>query len=741
MRFDFMDLKIVSEEKLVSEIFASEIEKRTGKKPEILNSADENCVVLKIDETIEDKDFYSAELKENNVLEMTAKTVRGLIFAVGHFLRKTVYTDGKITLVKDFSGSYKPDKKIRGHQIGFRHINNTYDAWTPETARQYFIESMFYGCNIVELIPEDEGNPKEHNEIMPCTQNEFMYKCSEYADELDLDVSLWYPNDEREIEQSAELRKEVVSNLSRIDVIFPPGGDPGEYPADEFLDRCSKIIDKAREVKPSVEMWPSAQAPHSIANWGEAFIESIKALPDGKITGVIQGPNRAFDIDVLRRKLPEKYPIRLYPDITHNLRCEYSVHYPREDWHYSLASVNSREAINPRPSEFRRIHRQTRPYTVGSVSYSEGVNDDVNKVVWGMLEFDNNAELMEILEDYARLYFVGAPSRECAEAIMGLEKNWEGDCAENPVIDSTYDAFRKILEACPSLKNNWRYMMCVYRSMFDKLIKMRRIFENSLIEEASYQIRKHGNLNKALEILDCEYDEEYTKLYNEIFAVGDILFNLIGMQTSVERHYASHWERGAVLETIDRPVTNRKWFRKRVERALEKDNGVEYMLKVIDRNKVNSDETYFSFGEHGYEILGVPQKNGEPYINFMGDKPDNADGDIPMEMVKVYDHYSLNAKLGGFVSDCDYKLRITFHDKGEGSGKYTLKANDTIIYQGVRFGGERDEEYDEMMLAPGFISVSYILPKSVFVNGCLDLEITEEESGCEISEFSIRKIK
>jgi hypothetical protein len=46
------------------------------------------------------------------------------------------------------------------------------------------------------------------------------------------------------------------------------------------------------------------------------------------IDGVITGPNAAFPLDILRRYLPSEYPIRLYPDITHNVRCEYPVQSP-----------------------------------------------------------------------------------------------------------------------------------------------------------------------------------------------------------------------------------------------------------------------------------------------------------------------------------------------------------------------------------------------------------------------------
>ncbi|MFO0958147.1 MAG: hypothetical protein U0800_12090 [Isosphaeraceae bacterium] len=40
-----------------------------------------------------------------------------------------------------------------------------------------------------------------------------------------------------------------------------------------------------------------------------------------------------------------------------------------------------REAINPRLLQYAPIHNHLAPYTAGFLSYSDGVHDDVNKVV------------------------------------------------------------------------------------------------------------------------------------------------------------------------------------------------------------------------------------------------------------------------------------------------------------------------------------------------------------------------
>ena len=744
MKFDFTNLNIfaqTTDELKAAEILSLKIEERTGRKPEIKN---EKPVVIFSqcgEERLPHKDCFEIELTDGE-LKIFAHTVRGLIFGAGKFLMKSVCDGEKVTLISDIAGKHIPEKRIRGHQNAYRTMPNTYDAWSPEQFRDHFINLMLFGTNTTEILPPD--NPiteRSYNSLMKWDMREHMNKCSHYANELDMDVSVWYPNDELPEDESAELRRETLKDAERIDIIFPPGGDPGDYPADQFVSRCVKITKELRKIKPEIQMWPSAQMPRGIPGWGDMFVEKINETEDGIISGVIQGPNRAMEVYELRRRIDGRFPLRFYPDITHNLRCEYSVQYPSEAWHYSLQAVNSRESVNPRPQEYKRIHSIKSPYTVGSVSYSEGVTDDANKFVWGRLEWEKEQSVREMLEDYSRLFFPGADYIRCAQAISGLEYNWIGDPLDNPNIENTLASFRDIVKENPELHDNWRFLMHLYRAEFDMLVKLRRRAETDWIAEARDYIFR-DKLEEAEEILSNDFDEKYYALHSEIFTIGDKLFDLIGMQTSVERHDALSWERGAVLDLIDRPVTNRRWYLKKIAQAKETENPVLFMKKIMQRNKVESDEMYFSFAEHGYAPLDTTQQHGEPYMNVISDRRENVDGDIPMELLKCYDHYTLNANLGGFTGDCDYKLIVTYHaEDKERKGVQTILANGKTIYSGNNYGGERDAEFDKMYLAPGYFSASYILPKDVFVNGCLELEIGETVDGVEIGEFRIVKVK
>ena len=728
---DFSGFRIFSQtadELKAAGIFAEEIFLRTGKKPENTTDKINSNFIFETDSSIS-RDGYRIACSSQNIT-VYASGIRGFIFGFGMFLRKIVPVCGVPVLTEDISGEYMPDKSIRGHQIGYRTTPNTYDAWSYDDYRRYYLDMMYFGSNTVEHIPYERGVSKR-NRLMKYDEEEFLVRASEMADELDLDVSLWHPNNDGEtVEFAAERRGRLYDTIPRLDVVFPPGGDPGEFGADEFVLRCKEISKALKKVRPNAQMWPSAQQPHSQPDWGEVFISEMEKLPE-EIDGIITGPNHAFDLETLRRRLPAKYPIRLYPDITHNVRCEYPVHFDRDDWHFALTTCLSRECTNPRPREYRQIHRLTRRYVVGSVSYSEGITDDVNKMVWADMDFFPDCDLRTSLLDYSRLFFYGADADEIADGILALELNWQCDPAENPTIDRTLDTFEMLNSKYPFLAENWRFVQLHMRAKCDWVVRRRRLFELNLIKLAEKEI-KNGNLENAKEILETDFDEQYKKERNDITDMCAKLFELIGLQTDIENYCADNWERGAILETMDLPVTDRKFLLSKLESA-----DAESMNRIINRNKVRSDEYYFSVALNGLEECGIPQ-DGYVYMNFQGDRPNVNTGAMPVSMFKVYDNLTFKCKVGGLDFDGDYRLKITYMSKkDENSVSHKITANGAVIYEGVQFGGEKDEAFDSEMLPAGFETASYIIPKEVIYNGCVDLEFSEPDMGVMFSEFWI----
>src|SRR5262249_16542409 len=148
------------------------------------------------------------------------------------------------------------------------------------------------------------------------------------------------------------------------------------------------------------------------------------------------------------------YPIRHYPDITHSRTSQY----PVPDWDTAFAMTEAREVINPRPRGQTQIFRVTQPFTTGFISYSEGCNDDVNKIVWSPPGSDPDADITETLRDYGR-YFIGPDYADSfAQGLQALERNWQGPVLSNDGIHTTFLQFRSMERgAQPAELLNWRF--------------------------------------------------------------------------------------------------------------------------------------------------------------------------------------------------------------------------------------------------------------------------------------------
>ncbi len=738
--FNFTDLTVFAQggqAEYAAELFSREISKRTDKVPAFTPENTAPKITFIEDISIENKDFYKIEQSENT-LKITAKTLRGLIYGYSLFLRKIMVCEDNITLMKNIEGEYSPQKKIRGHQVGYRDTPNTYDAWSYDQYFQYYLDMMAFGANTVEHNGSSDG--KKRNPLMKYDQFDFLVEASALADKLDLDVSLWQANDTDESEENAlKSREKLYASMPRLDYLFPPGGDPGELPADVFIDRCEKIAKVLHKSHPKAQMHPSAQAPHSIKNWGDVFCESINNSKNG-IDCFILGPNHAFPVHELRKRVSDRYQMRFYPDITHNLRCEYPVNFQQDDWHFAFANTLSRESVNPRPTELLTLHRIFSPYTNGSVSYSEGVHDDLNKMVWSALEFDPNIPLSEIVEDYVRYFFPGAPVKPLTDIIFALEKNWQGAPEENPCIEPCYKKFTELKAKIPSLMENWRFVMHYFRALCDYLVQERRVFELILCEEAETHL-KNSNISDAVKVLNSPYDEHYGNLRRELDYLGGKLFELIGLQLDVEHYFAKSWERGATLETIDNNITDLEFLKSKCKIALSLsgDERKKFIDILLNSRKKRHGEVYFSMALDGLKTLGTNQ-TGEFYMDIQGDRPFAKEKAYPMALSKAFDHFSLEAFFGGLAPDTDYELKIVYKTQSKEKIKnHKITVNDKIIYEGPRYGGNPDPFFDSALLSEDFESATYPLPRQVILNTTVHLLITEPTDGFLISELWITK--
>ena len=267
------------------------------------------------------------------------------------------------------------------------------------------------------------------------------------------------------------------------------------------------------------------------------------------------------------------------PTLHIRLRCQY----PVPDWDVAYSLTEAREVINPRPRDQSAIFHAFADQTIGFITYSEGCNDDVNKIVWSALGWDPDADILEVLRQYSR-YYVGPGSGDVdgfAQGLLALEQNWRGPLLANTSVETTLQQFRDLeRRAKPDVLQNWRFQQALYRAYYDAYVRSRLIYETDLESQAISRLRVSGEIGSVAAMDQAEAILERaishptaTELRARIFTLAEALFQSIHMQLSVPLYKAIHFGRGATLDTVDVPLNNRNWLKARFDaiRKLESE--------------------------------------------------------------------------------------------------------------------------------------------------------------------------
>lgn len=521
--------------------------------------------------------IFTAQEGNKNVVWILGADARGAMFGVGKFLRTAEMSKKKVLFTTELDFASSPKQTLRGHQIGYRNTANSWDAWTVEQFDQYIRDLVIFGTNAIENIPFVAKDESPHFKVDPQVMEVEMSKiCASYG----IDYWVWTPasfdlNDTKLRSEALNTHEEFYKTVPHLSDIFFPGGDPGHNHPKLVLPFLKDLHSRLMKYHPDAGIWISLQG--FSAEQIDYFYTYLDENKPGWLRGVVSGPSSP-SISGTRHRLPEQYQHRHYPDITHNVRCDY----PVLNWDQAFALTIGREGINPMPNYYSQIHAHYAPFTDGFVSYSDGCHDDVNKVTWSMRGWDIEMEPRDIMVDYSRFFFGPELAEKAADGIFGLENNWNGPVKENGGIETTFAFWQNLEEENPQLSDNWRWQMCVMRAYYDTYQKRRKIYETGLEKQANKILAKATDIGstKAMELALNKVNEADTKpvaedLLEKIFAYGDALFESIGLQTDVEKYQASNSQRGCIVQFVNYPLNNRWWledeFKKVDEMTTEDD--------------------------------------------------------------------------------------------------------------------------------------------------------------------------
>ena len=495
-----------------------------------------------------------------SVVWISGADARGTLFGAGGLLRQIDWARGTFWLNGAIDAATSPAYPIRGHQLGFRAQANSYDAWSPAQFEQYIRELTWFGVNSIEGIPFQDERPTP---VMKYSRREMNKAIGEICHRYGLDYWLWLPADFDLRDTAARGKligkcRELFEDCPAVAGVFFPGGDPGSNPPELVLPFLEDLGRQVLPIHPSSRIWLSLQWFN--AAQVDSIYQYIESNSPKWFAGLVAGPSGPPE-GPTRSRLPKRYQLRLYPDLTHNKLCQYEV----PEWDQAYALTLGREAINPRPGEFAAIHNRFAPLSDGFISYSDGVHDDVNKTIYSALSWDPAREVRDILIDYGRAYFHPGVAEAAADAILALERNWHGPLGANGAVEATLATWRELEGKAPQLAGTWRWQMCLLRANYDAFVRRRLIRESQLEREANRIMAGTGDpeatMAAAVKVLREAVDQpESPELRSRIVDLCEQLFRSIGLQTSVPKYHAIGAERGAVLDFVDYPLNNRWWL-------------------------------------------------------------------------------------------------------------------------------------------------------------------------------------
>lgn len=529
---------------------------------------------------------YQISVQGSQIL-VVGSDMRGMLFGVGRLLRNLHMERDSVWISASLALDSAPQYPLRGHQLGYRPKTNSYDAWSAPLWEQYIRDLAVFGTNAVELIPpkSDDDADSPHFPLPPM---QMMIEMSRLLNDYGLDAWIWYPAMEKDYTDpktvTASLKEwgEVFRKLPRVDAVFVPGGDPGHTAPRTLMTFLEKEAQVLRRYHPKAQMWVSPQG--FTKAWMDEFLAILQKESPKWLTGIVFGPQVRLSLPLLRAAVPKQYPIRHYPDITHSRQCEYPV--PR--WDVAYALTEGREGINPRPLDQAQIFRTLQPDTIGFLTYSEGCNDDVNKIIWSALGWEQNTNVEEILNEYSRYFISERFGHTFAQGLLALEQNWRGSLAQNEGIYPTLELFQRMeRSATPQERLNWRFQQALYRTYYDAHLRSRLLHEQEVEAQAVARLEQagaKGSLNTLEEAEQILFASEVSPVKPEwrarVFELAEALFQSIRMQLSVTRYQAIGVERGANLDSIDVPLNNRFWLKNRFAEIRKLDTEPQRLQEI-----------------------------------------------------------------------------------------------------------------------------------------------------------------
>jgi len=422
---------------------------------------------------------------------------RGLLYGVGKFLRTSRY-DGDGFTPGTWRGTSVPKKPVRGIYFA-THFNNFYEAAPIEEAQRYVEDLALWGVNSLILhFPHWQFNGFDD----PAARRSLdrLKEITQAAHAVGMRVGL--------IEAANDAFKSSPGELRNTQVPDPLGRHgnfgvqlcPAKPEAQELLLRdWGRLLDEFADVGLDyVNYWPYDEGGCGCKEcwpWGARGYPKLCRELSRRVRAKF--PRARIILSTWTYDTP---PCGEWEGLTKALAADKSwVDYIQADAHedfprYPLENgvpgglplLNFPEismwgqspwggyGANPLPGRLQRLWDQTQKKLSGGFPYSEGIYEDLNKVIVSQFYWDPARPATETVKEYIAFEY----SPEVAEQLAVVVETFEKNHRRNQIGPGAAAALESVQQAeaklTPQAKGTWRWRIFFLRALIDKELFTRK---------------------------------------------------------------------------------------------------------------------------------------------------------------------------------------------------------------------------------------------------------------------------
>jgi len=436
---------------------------------------------------------------------------RGLLYGMGRLLRSMRFAGRDV--IADVSEVYStPAAAVRGHLLANHIWSPQYDNWDEACWDRYLGDLSLWGVNTILTSPYHPGEwaacrpfdePPVFLDESVREAWDFYWRVQRAVPRLarkyGMRFGFWIPPNDIPVDEARpqteggrcdnvcpsqpdlralilKHREAVLRALDPVDLVIVPASDCGGCSCAACSPWVRTYISLAEEVAEAVhrlhpDAWMGVSNQNLSPEEDEWLCDDLEQERPAWLRFVVHGPGSS-DLAQMRERIPADYDIFMYPDITHLAASDgYLFEDLRTDplvWRvYQQAHLEATPFA--RPEAISQSYPQYRAHAQGSFPYSEGTQDDLNKVIWSQLDWDPTADVADIVREYCAFYF----GHDLSALWYRLERAIivdPGDNAEIAETLTTTEEVRRQLSAWAL--HGWRWQMLEVRVLLDRFLQL-----------------------------------------------------------------------------------------------------------------------------------------------------------------------------------------------------------------------------------------------------------------------------